>query len=206
VNEFVRDGYDQIAERYAAQRDAFESLPYLERFRELLPKGGRVLDLGCGAGLPTAAYLTDHGFTVLGLDISSRMIDLARKNAPGADFEVRDMLSLRPGEFAFDAVVALYSIFHVGREEHARLLHVLRSFLPEGGVVLVTMGAVEWEGTDPDFHGAAMFWSHYGPARNRAIFEAAGFAIELDEIDTSGGEQHQVLIGRALLHERPEGA
>ena len=60
------------------------------------------------------------------------------------------------------------------------------------------MGASEWEGREPDFHGVEMFWSHYGPERNHVMLEAAGFSIVADEIDASGGERHQMLLGRAI--------
>jgi cyclopropane fatty-acyl-phospholipid synthase-like methyltransferase len=197
VNEFVREGYDRIAEAYATQRDTFKSLPYLERFAAMLPPGGRVLDIGCGAGLPAARYLVEHGFGVTGIDISPRMVELARKNVPAGVFEVRDLLSLQHAEYAVAGIVALYSVFHVSRDEHESLFRVLRSYLREGGALLVTMGADEWEGTETDFHGTQMFWSHFGSGQNRELVETAGFRIEADEIDTSGGERHQVLLGRA---------
>ena len=206
MNEFVRDGYERIAEAYAAQRDAFKSLSCLERFAALLPPGGRVLDVGCGAGLPAPRFLIERGFRVTGLDISPRMIELARANVPDCEFEVRDMLSLRRGEYEVDGVVALYSVFHLSRFAHEGLFRVLRSYLQPAGAILVTMGADEWEGTEPNFHGVEMFWSHFGRERNRAIVESAGFRIEVDEVDTSGGERHQVLMGRAFDEEEPSGA
>ena len=58
------------------------------------------------------------------------------------------------------------------------------------------MGADEWEGAEANFRGVEMAWSHYGPEHNRAMIEAAGCSIDLDEIDTSAGERHQVLMAR----------
>ena len=107
------------------------------------------------------------------------------------------MLSLRPGEFTADGIVALYSVFNVERTEHERLMRVLRGNLKAGGVILLTMGAGDWEGMEPDFHGTTMYWSHFGPERNRALLETTGFTVLLDEIDTSGGERHQVFLATA---------
>ncbi len=198
-NEAVRDGYEQIAATYAAQRDQFKSLPYLERFVELLPPDGMVLDVGCGAGKPVDEFLVEHGYTVHGLDLSARMIELARANVPQATYEMRDMLDLKPGEYRVDGIVSFYAIFHTPREHHEALLSQFASFLPQGGAILITMGESEWEGVE-DFLGAPMSWSHYGAERNRELVERAGFHVLLDEIDRSANEAHQVILGRL---ERP---
>ena len=48
---------------------------------------GRVVELGCGSG-ESARELTDAGFSVLGIDASRAMVELARSRAPGARFRV----------------------------------------------------------------------------------------------------------------------
>jgi cyclopropane fatty-acyl-phospholipid synthase-like methyltransferase len=195
-NDSVKAGYNQIADMYDAQRDLFQSIPWLERFVGLLPKSGAVLDVGCGAGRPVDEYLVAHGCTVHGLDLSERMIELARRQVPQATFEVRDMLDLAAGEFSVDGIVAFYSIFHTPRDQHQRLLDTLASFLSPGGVMLITMEAGEWEGFEDDFHGARMYWSHFGSATNVELVENAGMQVLLSEIDHSGGERHQVIIAQ----------
>jgi hypothetical protein len=56
------------------------------------------------------------------------------------------------------------------------------------------MGSGDWEGVEDDFHGAEMFWSHYGPETNRKLVEQAGFQVAIDEIDTTANEAHQIII------------
>jgi SAM-dependent methyltransferase len=195
-NEAVRAGYERIARTYDAQRDQFKSIPWLERFVALIPPGGSVLDVGCGAGRPVDAYLVEHGYAVHGLDLSQAMIHLVWTKVPEATYEVREMLDLCAGEYHVDGIVAFYSIFHTPREQHKRLLDTLVSFLNPGGALLITMGAGEWEGVEDDFHGARMYWSHYGAERNAEMVESAGCTVLVSEIDHSGGEQHQVIIAR----------
>ncbi len=67
-NDTVRQSYERIADTYAAQRDQFQSKRFLERFIELVPAGGTILDIGCGAGRPVDTFLVEHGFAVIGLD------------------------------------------------------------------------------------------------------------------------------------------
>jgi SAM-dependent methyltransferase len=149
----------------------------------------------CGAGVPISSRIADKGHRVIGVDISPRQIELAKTNVPNGEFMVRDMLDLKQREVEVDAVISFYAIFHTPRESHAALLRVLASFLSEGGLLLVTMGADEWEGGE-DFFGAPMWWSHYGPKKNRQIVESSGFDVISDEIDPSDGERHQVIFAR----------
>ena len=194
-NDAVREGYERIADTYVAQRDQFKSLRHLSRFADLLLPGRSVLDIGCGGGLPADAYLVDHGFQVHGLDISSRMIEIARENVPTATYDIADMTELHPDQFAVDGILSLYAIFHTRRERHGELLETFASFLSPGRAMLITMGANQWEGTE-DFHETEMSWSHFDAATNSNLVERTGFQVIVDEIDHSAGEQHQVIIAR----------
>lgn len=121
------------------------------------------------------------------------MIALARGNVPKATYEVRDMLDLEGNAYRVDGIVSFYAIFQTPREQHPALLSTFASFLPQGGTMLITMGADAWEGID-DFHGTPMSWSHYGADTNRALVELAGFNVLVSEIDRSANEAHQVII------------
>ena len=182
MNEFVRRAYDEVADEYLlARRDDQQDLPLVDALVRHLPPGAAVLDVGCGAGLPISAHLASAGFHVIGIDISERQIDLARKNVPDGEFHVRDMSQLTEGEFHVAAVVAFYSIFHIPRQGHSRLLSILRTFLGAGGRLLCTFGSTEWEGEEP-FFGTPMRWSHFGPDASAELVAEAGFDVEYAEI------------------------
>jgi cyclopropane fatty-acyl-phospholipid synthase-like methyltransferase len=195
-NDLVKQGYNKAADTYASHRDQFESLKYLEIFSTFVKKGRTILDVGCGAGKPVDAYLIEQGFAVNGIDLSERMIELAKKNVPQAFYEVKDMTELKEGEYCVDGIVSFYAIFHTQKEKHQELLKKFASFMPNGGYMLLTMGAGDWEGSEENFHGTQMFWSHFGAEKNTELVKAAGFEIVLNEIDTSGGEKHQIIIAK----------
>lgn len=163
--------------------------------KDWLKKGGTILDVGCGAGKPVDESLVKHGFVVNGIDISERMIELAKKNVPQAFYEIKDMSLLKDSEYCVNGIVSFYAIFHTTREKHLELLKRFTSFMLNGGYILITMDAEAWEGSE-DFHGAKMFWSHFGAEKNKVLVEEAGFEIILNEIDTSCGEKHQVIIAK----------
>ncbi len=195
----VAQGYDRIAKGYLERRgDARpeRDRAYLDRTTEGLERGARVLDLGCGAGVPVAAYLSER-FRVVGLDISRRQLSLARGNVPGGTFLLADMCSLPFRPASFDAVVALYSIIHVPRKEHEALLASLCDVLRPGRRLLATMGNDDWEAGESDWLGlgAEMYWSHYGADTNLELLEQAGFRVLETQVepDTFDGEHLFVL-------------
>ncbi|NJQ00487.1 class I SAM-dependent DNA methyltransferase [Streptomyces zingiberis] len=106
-------GYDRSAIDRSGQAEAFDAIAtrYTEAFphREgqlaagawlaaSLPPGSRVLDVGCGTGVPTAAQLAAAGHHVVGIDLSATMVELARENVPQGEFHRRDVADLGPRE------------------------------------------------------------------------------------------------------------
>lgn len=195
-NDFVRREYNKIAETYLKGRDKFKNNKYLDRLMEMLPPGSTVLDIGCGAGIPIDSYLIDHGHRVIGIDISEKQIELAKKSVPEGKYSVKDMSMLRRGEYEVDAVVSFYTIFHTPRETHLDLLKKMGTFLKPHGLILITMGSSDWEGKENNFFGGEMEWSHYDSETNIKIVKEAGYEILTNEIDTTGDEKHLVIIAR----------
>ena len=172
-SEIIKKGYDIIAPRYILDRDQFKNDKYLEKLDALLKPASAILDLGCGDGKPVDKFLVDRGHRVTGIDISSKMIELAKRRVPEAKYLVRDISELKREEYRVDAVVSFYSIIHIPKENHRELFTKINSFLPEGGLILLTLGKEENEEIG-DFYGVEMYWSHYGPEKSREIIEEAG--------------------------------
>ncbi|HEV7371225.1 class I SAM-dependent methyltransferase [Arenibaculum sp.] len=192
----VSNGYDRMAETYLARfgrsivRDR-----WLAALAALLPPAGgaRVLDLGCGAGLPVAKELTALGHRILGIDGSKRQVALARHNVPAGDFLHGDMTTTELPETSFDAVSAFYSITHVPRSEHGDLLKRIAGWLKPGGVFVGSLGATassDWQG---EWMGTEMYFSHYGSDRNISLVQEAGLTIEHAEEQLQDDEDHRFL-------------
>ena len=183
ASEIVAKGYDQIVDAYLEWSSASPTRTrWLTELAAMVPARGKVLDLGCGAGVPVAHRLTELGFSVLGIDGSSGQIARARKNVPRADFRVADMVSIALPEASFDAVTAFYSITHVPRIEHAALLKRIAGWLKPGGILLTSLGygdSPDWTG---EWLGTTMFFSHFDADTNMKLVAQAGLAIPRHEV------------------------
>jgi cyclopropane fatty-acyl-phospholipid synthase-like methyltransferase len=187
----VESGYDQMAEHYLATKDPEDPLALraLEDLASLLPSEAAVLDLGCGAGVPVTRWLADRGFTVTGVDVSARQLELAHTYVPEGTFIKADMTEVVFGPESYDAVVAFHSIIHVPRTEHPTLLESIHRWLGPGGALLATMTVKDYEGCEDDWEGwgAPMVWSHYDSNANVAMLREAGFEIRYAEPRTGRG-------------------
>jgi cyclopropane fatty-acyl-phospholipid synthase-like methyltransferase len=182
--KLVERGYDAIAAKYndaRSREDEAALTPLLAR----LPPGSRVLDLGCGAGVPIARALAER-FDVTGVDLSAGQLALARAQVPGATFIRADMATVQFEHASFDAAVSFYAIFHLPREEHAPLLARIYRWLRPGGYLLASLAMTDAGAYTEDFFGTEMYWSHYGTRHNRRIVEEAGFTILRDALLTHG--------------------
>ena len=138
----------------------------------LLRPGARVVDLGCGAGIPATRELAGHGLQVIGVDFSAVQLRRARRLVPAARLIQADMTALQLRPASADAVVSLYALIHVPLADQQALFPRIRDWLRPGGYFLAIVGAGRWTGTKP-YLGADMFWDHADTGTYLRWFEAA---------------------------------
>ena len=102
----LKSTYNRIAEDWF--RDHQEDTWWIngtEKFISLLKTDSSVLDVGCGAGVKSK-YLVNKGLKVTGIDLSDKMIEIAKREVPQAKFKVADIIEpLGLGE-KFDGIFA----------------------------------------------------------------------------------------------------
>ncbi|MFX1588174.1 MAG: class I SAM-dependent methyltransferase [Promethearchaeota archaeon] len=185
--DMVKKSYNKIAASYYSHRDLNKFNGELDKFIELLPRNGHVLDVGCGAGIPTGKYLVSRGLKVTGIDISDTMLEMARKNVPEADFINKDMNNLDFNENSFDGIISVYALFHVPKNNHPNIFEQFFKILKPGGILLINTGTSESEGVS-EFFGEPMFWSNYDPKKTLEIVKSIGFSILFEGVLVRGGE------------------
>lgn len=99
--------------------------------------GRRAVDFGCGTGRSTR-FLREHGFDVVGVDISADMVGKARELDPGGDYRLipdEDLGDLRPHDY--DLVLAAFTFDNVpALEKKVRLFEGLRGLLNGQGRIV----------------------------------------------------------------------
>jgi cyclopropane fatty-acyl-phospholipid synthase-like methyltransferase len=180
----VGEGYDAMSDEFGAWRDRVVGDPR-ERWRaELasrLSDGARILELGCGAGVPDTLALAER-FRVTGVDISEEQIARARANVPAATFLRADFTALEFDDGSFDAVAAFYSFNHVPRDLLAPLFARIHSWLVPGGCLLASFGTSDTESWVGEWLGTTMFFSSFPPKTTSRLLVEAGFELLLDEL------------------------
>ena len=183
--ELVRTAYNRCARDYAGQRRTTPEAE-LNLITKHLMSGAKILDVGCGAGIPVTRHLAGT-FSLTGIDISLNMIALAKKNVPTAKFIIADVMETEFPACSFDAIVSFYAIFHIPRQEHQDLFSRFAQWLRPGGLLLFTVARYD-DGpgyTEDDFFGETMYWSNFGPSTYKKFLTETGFQIEQE--GTVGG-------------------
>jgi SAM-dependent methyltransferase len=203
----LRDGYDAVAERYAAR--FFDELDHKPLDRALLdhlagvlpaPAGPPVADLGCGPG-HAARYLHDrHGLGVVGVDLSPAMVAQAARRSPGLEFVVGDLRALPAADGAWAGIVALYSIIHLEPGDLPRAFAEFHRVLRPGGPALVAFHAGHHTVHADDFLGqrVSIDFHFLDPPAVAAGLQAAGLVVEAT-VERRPYEPFEVATTRAYL-------
>jgi SAM-dependent methyltransferase len=198
----VREGYDRASYAYRGDEFAWPGSGYaywLSRLTRTLAAGSRVLDLGCGCGIPASRELArDHRVT--GVDLSPVQIARARRLVPSAQFLCADMAEVEFEPRSFDAAIAFFSLINLPLPEQPVVIERAFGWLVPGGRLLAIVGKVASTRIEPDFRGvrgASMYWSHADVKTYRDWFEHAGFVIEAEGSEPRNGSPgYAVIIGR----------
>ncbi len=161
--------YDRQARRYAEMVAESGPEPDLGGFLARLPKGGRILDLGCGPG-HTARRMMDAGFAVEAIDGSAEMVRMARAAGVSARQATFDDLDCQS---RYDGVWASFSLLHAPKADlPAHLARIHRALRPSGGFFL-GMKLGDGEGVD----ALGRFYSYYSRDDLLHLLSEAGFTV-----------------------------
>jgi SAM-dependent methyltransferase len=139
----VAESYDRLADRWRSDRFPRDNgIAQHERAVAFLSQKRYALDIGCGGSGRILDLLLRHGFAAEGVDISARMLELARQRHPDVTFHHADICRWDlPREY--DLVSAWDSIWHVPLAQQAPVMQKVMHALNPGGVFIFTMGGLD---------------------------------------------------------------
>ncbi|MEV0294328.1 class I SAM-dependent methyltransferase [Nocardia sp. NPDC050710] len=177
----VGTAYDEIAELYVEfVKDDLAANPFdramLDLFAESLRdnESGPVADVGCGPGRITD-YLASLGLDAFGIDLSARMITLARRAYPGLRFDEGSMERLDLADGALAGLVAWYSIIHLPPDRIPDVSAEFARVLRPGGHALLAFQAIETTDAVEAFDHRVIRAYRWPPQRLAALLRADGF-------------------------------
>ena len=132
--------WDRMAKQFEKRSGRTEE-PDFKRIKGFLRESDSVLDCGCATGVITCALAGDVK-EIMGLDISSAMIEVARKRADEMEIENIDFMkgtidddTLRPE--SFDVIIA-FNVLHFFRDTEMVLARINELLKPGGRVIIST--------------------------------------------------------------------
>ena len=162
--------YNRKAADYAATFASDAPDKTLQAFLDLMPKGGRILDLGCGPGT-ASAHMQNAGMNPDPMDASEGMIALARERYDlPARLGTFDDIS---GTAVFDGVWANFSLLHATRADLPRYLQALATATKPDGIIHV--GMKTGDGTKRD--SLDRLYTFVTVPELQGLLEDAGFTI-----------------------------
>ena len=203
----LKDTYDRIAEDWANDHQ-FDDwwLEGTTRFASLLPRGARVLDAGCGSGQKTK-FLEERGARVLGIDFSAKLLEIARRTAPDADFRLLDLRDVGTLAEEFDGVFAQASLLHIPKAEAGAVIAGMASRLKPQGHLYIAVKAQrpghpdEEIVTENDYgYDYERFFSYYTLDELRNYVEESALSVVHAEVTSAPfkGDWLQIIAKRML--------
>jgi ubiquinone/menaquinone biosynthesis C-methylase UbiE len=184
TTQSIRESYDHIADEYAIR--IFNELQHkpldrdlLNRFAAEMAGRGQVCDMGCGPG-HVARYLRDAGTTVFGLDLSTKMLEQARRLNPDISFREGNMMALDLEDRTLAGIAAFYAIVNIPKESLPLVFREMDRVLRPGGMLLLAFHTGDEVLQEKELWGRpiSMDFFLFQPSAIREYIELAGLGIE----------------------------
>ena len=179
----IRESYDRIADEYALR--IFNELQHkpldrnlLNRFAAEMAGRGKVCDMGCGPG-HVARYLHDAGTAVFGLDLSTKMLEQARRLNPDISFREGNMTALDLEDGTLAGIASFYAIVNIPKESLPLVFREMARVLRPGGMLLLAfhMGDEVLQEKELWSRPISMDFFLFQPSAIRECIEIAGLNI-----------------------------
>ncbi|MBU4466552.1 class I SAM-dependent methyltransferase, partial [Patescibacteria group bacterium] len=144
--------YNVIAEEYSrdwrGQHDP-QQIQALNEFIVLVgePNEKKILEVGCGSG-KDCIYFAEKGLNIIGLDLSSGMLEQARKNAKKKNLKIQfvqsSMSQLDFPDAYFDGIWTKAALVHIAPNDYNKVLSEFNRVLKRDGFIHIWIQNFLW--------------------------------------------------------------
>jgi 2-polyprenyl-3-methyl-5-hydroxy-6-metoxy-1,4-benzoquinol methylase len=138
----IAHSYDSMAHQWLEPHLSSNGIRQHQHALKFRPGGGLALDVGCGCNDRFRRLLENQGYEVDGMDVSARMIELAKTQSPDATFYHADVCEWLPDR-QYDFITAWDSIWHVPLDSSGSVLRRLCGALRPGGIFIFTTAGLD---------------------------------------------------------------
>jgi len=147
-------------------------------FFERVVNKGTSVEIGCGPG-EIANYLKMKGLDIIGIDISDKMIEIAKQLNPFIDYRVGDVFNLNFKDNSVAGIVAPYLIVNFKLDDIPKAFSEINRVLIKKGLFLISFhsGQEEFEINDFFVKGNTIPFTYFNPDTINNIIIECGFKI-----------------------------
>jgi ubiquinone/menaquinone biosynthesis C-methylase UbiE len=174
--------YDEIAHHYKQKTKNLELVEEIKKFKKFLPESSKVLDAGCGWGRDSK--ILSKTSKVIGIDLSEKLLDLARAYAPDAKFQIGNISKTTFKDESFHGIWSNDTLIHLDRKDILPTLKEFHRLLKKNGILYISVKEGVGEGYEEEemSNYKPRFYTWFKQDEIVLYFKKAGFRIIETEV------------------------
>ncbi len=196
--EDIGKAYDSITHLWQSKDFNLENgIAQHKRALAFLKNKGEALDIGCGCTGRFIDLLQKAGLKVEGVDVSKKMLELAKEKHPEVTFHHQDICQWGIPK-QYDFITAWDSLWHIPLSKQKIVVAKMVKALKPEGIIIFSFGGIDEENehTD-DYMGPKVYYSSLGTNGFLQAFVDNGCIIKHMEFDQKEGD-HAYLIAQKV--------
>lgn len=128
--------YNQYSTQFAEYFEKHPNFTNLNRFLELVPEGGYILDAGCGSARD-AAYFIKHKRRAIGIDLAEKILVEAHVLHPEVPTQVMSLNELTFESATFNGIWCMAALLHIDKQQVPKVTADFYRILKPGGTLFI---------------------------------------------------------------------
>ena len=184
INQKTRAAYNKASQKYYDLfKNELDNKPFdrefIDSYLSYFESQSVIGDMGCGPCGHVEDYISGKGYNIIGIDISEKCVEIAKRHSPGIRFEVGDMSELKYEDNYFDGLISYYSIIDTPKKYVSKVMEEYRRVMKKNGLLLLVLKEGEEEGYQKELLGieTEIYMSLFTEEETRRYLESSGFEI-----------------------------